>query len=187
MNNPRLSQRYAKSLIDISKEMNQLDETFKDVLLLQRIMKSSREFVVMLNSPVIKSDKKFKIIDAVAGGKVSKLTRSFLQLLTHKNREAYLQGIVKAFIDLYNKIKGIHTAKLTTATPVSGEVIKGFEKKIKEAYNIEHLELETAINEDLIGGFVLQMEGKLVDASILRDLKDLRKEFSDNEYLHKLR
>ena len=55
MNNPRLAQRYAKSLVDISIEMNQFDAVHKDVLYLQQIIKVSREFVVMLNSPVIKN------------------------------------------------------------------------------------------------------------------------------------
>lgn len=187
MKNPRLSYRYAKSLVDISLEMNALDKTHDDILFLRRVMKSSREFVVMLNSPVIKSDKKFKILEAVAGERISKLTLTFLQLLTRKNREMYLDGIVHAFIQQYNRVKGIHTATLTTAVPVSAEIVNTFEKKLKAAYQFNELKLETAVNEDLIGGFVLEFEGKRVDASIRKDLKDVRKQFADNEYLHKLR
>jgi F-type H+-transporting ATPase subunit delta len=47
--------------------------------------------------------------------------------------------------------------------------------------------LETAIKEELIGGFVVESQGTLIDASILRDLKDVRKQFLNNDYIHKLR
>jgi len=47
--------------------------------------------------------------------------------------------------------------------------------------------LETAIKEELIGGFVLETENKLVDGSILRELNDVRKQFLNNDYIHKLR
>ena len=47
--------------------------------------------------------------------------------------------------------------------------------------------MTAAVKDELIGGFTLETKGQLVDASILRDLKDIRKQFMDNEYLHKLR
>ena len=47
--------------------------------------------------------------------------------------------------------------------------------------------MESIVDEKLIGGFVLEMEGKLIDASILRDLNDVKKQFQNNDYIHKLR
>lgn len=187
MNNPRLAQRYAKSLVDISIEMGQFDAVHKDVLYLQEIMKVSREFVVMLKSPVIKEDKKDKIISAITKDNTSKITQTFLQLLTRKGRESDLPGIVKSFIEQFNKINGLHNAKLTTAMPISKELVESFVQNIKTSSSIDHLNLETEVNEDLIGGFVLEMEGKLIDASILRDLNDVKKQFANNDYIHKLR
>lgn len=186
MNNPRLAQRYAKSLIDIATELNQLDAVHADVLLLKTIVKN-REFVLMLESPIIKSDKKYKIISAITGGRISKIAETFLQLLCNKNREANLPGIVTSFIAQYNTIKGLHNAKLTTALPISEEMVNSFVTKIKASSSFDHLNLETEVDEKLIGGFVLEMEGKLIDASILRDLNDVKKQFANNDYIHKLR
>ena len=187
MNNPRLAQRYAKSLVDLSIEMDQFDAVHNDILFLQDIINKSREFVLMLNSPIIKADKKYKIIDAVTQGKVSKISQTFIKLLCNKNREANLPGIVTSFLSQYNKIKGLHNAKLTTATPLSESMINTFVSKIKTSSSIENLTLETEVDEKLIGGFILEMEGKLIDASILRDLNDVKKQFSNNDYIHKLR
>ena len=186
MNNPRLAQRYAKSLIDIATELNQLDKVHDDVLLLKTIVKN-REFVLMLDSPIIKSDKKFKIISAITSGKISKISETFLHLLCNKSREANLPGIVTSFIAQYNIIKGFHNAKLTTASPISEEMVNTFIAKIKTSSSFENLNLETSVDENLIGGFVLELEGKLIDASILRDLNDVKKQFANNDYIHKLR
>lgn len=187
MNNPRLAQRYAKSLVDLSMEMDQFDAVRNDILLLKNVMGNSREFVLMLNSPILKSDKKFKIITAVTQEKLSKITQTFIQLLCRKNREANLPGVVTSFLDQYNKIKGLHNAKLTTATPISESLVNTFLSKIKLSSSFDHLNLVTEVDENLIGGFVLEMEGKLIDASILRDLNDVKKQFANNDYIHKLR
>lgn len=187
MTNPRLAQRYAKSIIDLSNELNQLNVVHDDMLLLNSVCRQSREFVVMLKSPVISADKKYKIIESVTSGRTSKITQTFIKLLSGKNRESYLPDIITAFIEQFNKIKGIHKVKLTTATTVSDEIKNSFINKIESSASINNIELEAVVDEKIIGGFVLEMEGKLVDASILRDLNDVKKQFQNNDYIHKLR
>lgn len=187
MQNPRLAERYAKSLIDLSTEFNELEPVHNDIQLLQALCSSSRELVLMLNSPIINADKKFKILTAVSQGKITKITQTFIKLLCSKNRESSLPEIIASFIQQYNTIKGIHRVKLTTATPVSETIKNSFIEKIKAASSIKNIELEAKVNENLIGGFMLEMDGKLVDATILRDLNDVKKQFANNDYIHKLR
>jgi len=187
MNNPRLAQRYAKSLIDIATEMKQLDVVHNDIIFLDSVVKESRDFVLMLNSPIINADKKYKIISAITNGKISKTTESFLKLLCNKNREANLPGVITSFIERYNAITGLHKAKLTTATPVSKELADSFISKIKDSTSYDKVALESVVDDKIIGGFVLEMEGKRIDNSILRNLQEVKKQFANNDYLHKLR
>lgn len=187
MTHPRLAQRYAKSLIDISSDSNQLDAVHNDILFLQSVMKSSREFVLMLNSPIITPDKKFRIISAITEGRISKITHRFLKLLSNKHRESNLPGVVTSFLEQYNTIKGLHKAKLTTAAPISAELAASFVSRIKASTSYDHVQLETVVDDDIIGGFILEMEGKLIDSSILRNLNDVKKQFANNDYMHKLR
>jgi F-type H+-transporting ATPase subunit delta len=83
--------------------------------------------------------------------------------------------------------KGIHKVKLTTAIEISDEIKNDFINKIKVSEEIENIELETVVDENLVGGFVLEMEGYLADASIRRDLNDVQKQFMNNDYIQKLR
>ena len=186
MTNPRLATRYAKSLLDLSIEQNQLEAVYADMLLLKKINKSNPDFVALLRSPIITADKKDKILDAVIGNNVSKIFMLFIRLLTTKKRESNLPEIVTAFLEQYNKLKNIQTVKLTTASPISEELKNSIIAKVKSA-DSSAIEIETSVNEDLIGGFKLEIGGTLIDATILHDLKDIKKQFLNNEYIHNIR
>ena len=98
MSNVRLATRYAKSLIGLAIERNELEKVFADMEWLQSLCKGNRDFVTMLRSPVIKSDTKGKIINAVAQNNIGQLTNTFIQLLINKGRESALPEITTAFI-----------------------------------------------------------------------------------------
>jgi F-type H+-transporting ATPase subunit delta len=187
LNNPRLAIRYAKSLIDLATERNQLNEVYNDMKFLQRICYTNRDFIAVLRSPIIKEDKKNKIIESITAGRVCELTAAFIKLLGVKTRESNLPEIISAFIEQYNVVKGIHKVKITTANELSAGMKESFINKIKASDGLSNIELETLVDEKIIGGFVLEMEGKLVDASILRDLKDIKKQFQNNDYIRRLR
>ena len=187
MTNPRLAGRYAKSLLDLSIEKNQLETIFNDIQFLYSVCKQNQDFVNMLKSPVINADKKEKIIEAVTAGKISELTVAFLKLLINKTREYNLPEITTAFIDQYNKLNNIHQVKITTAVPMSEALQKAIVDKITATTSIKKIALETEVKEQLIGGFTVEMDGNLIDASILRDLNDVKKQFKNNEYIHSIR
>jgi F-type H+-transporting ATPase subunit delta len=187
MPNPRLAGRYAKSLVDLAVEKNQLTAVYNDMQYLQAVCKASREFVSVLRSPVIKSDKKRKIVEAVTTGNVSEMTAAFIRLLISKTREESLPEIINAVIDQYNALKGIHKVKLTTAEAISEAVKQSIIDKVKGETALGNIELETVTNPDLIGGFVLEFNNNLVDASIARDLRDIKKQFRENIYVKQIR
>lgn len=174
-------------MIDLATERNQLEAIHKDMLFLQAVCKSSREFVTILKSPVITADKKENILKAITGGKVNEITTAFNNLLVKKGREAGLPEIIDAFIAQYKKQKGIHTVKLTTAAPVSEDLKKQIIARIQEQTAMKNIELETVVKDELIGGFVLDLGGTLVDASIAYDLNKIKSQFLNNDFIYKIR
>jgi F-type H+-transporting ATPase subunit delta len=187
MQNPRLASRYAKSLLDLAVEQNSLDATLKDVQLMDGICRESRDFANVLRSPVIHADKKLQIIKAVLGTGIGALTQAFITLLVNKGREAALPEIAESFISQYKELKRIRTVKLTTATPVSDKVKEAIRSRVAAGLPDHTIELSADVNPDLIGGFVLEMEDKLFDASIRRDLNDIKSQFLKNAYVSELR
>jgi F-type H+-transporting ATPase subunit delta len=182
----RLAGRYAKALIDFAVEKNSLEQVYQDMLYYQQVCRVSPEFVAVLVSPVINPDKKLKILEKVGGSNVGPLSTAFVGLLVRKGREAEFPEMIDAFIDQYNVIKGIHKVRLTTAVPVGEGVEAILKEKIKKDLSLDKVEFEAAVNADLIGGFTLELDGKMVDASIARDLTDIRRQFTQNIYVPKI-
>ncbi|MEO5674901.1 MAG: ATP synthase F1 subunit delta [Chitinophagales bacterium] len=185
MSDQKLSARYAKSLIDLAQEKNQLDAINNDIRLFDGIMKSSREFLLMLRNPIINADKKLKIVEQIFKDKVNPITYAFFELVIRKGRESHLPGIVSGFIDQYNRLKQILRVKVTTAIPVDDKLVNHITQLVKEKTGLETMELQTAINPELIGGYILQFEDSLYDASVLRSLEVIDDNFDENIYRKK--
>jgi F-type H+-transporting ATPase subunit delta len=187
MPNPRLATRYAKSLIDLAVERDQLEKIFADMQWLQQVIKSSRDFSNLLKSPIIKPNKKQQVIEAILKGNVSDVTALFVRLLIAKGRESNLPEIIRAFVDQYKEYKNIYTVNLATATPLSDDLKNAIIDQIRKTSEMQNIELELTVNEDLIGGFVLQAGDKLIDASVAYDLKQIARQFENNDFVYKIR
>lgn len=186
MQNPRLANRYAKSLIDLAVAKNELEAVHGDMLLLQSITRSNADVVALLRSPIIKADKKIKILGAILDGKISGITSAFIRLVTQKGRESVLAEIAGEFQKQYNALKNIVRVKLTSAAPLEASLLNLIREKVETSAG-RKIELETHVNPELIGGFVLETGNSLFDASVLRDLKDIKKQFLQNIYVSNIR
>jgi F-type H+-transporting ATPase subunit delta len=187
MLNPRLAVRYAKSILGLAIERGELEKVYNDMLYIQSLSKSNPDFVAILKSPVINPDKKLAIIEAVTKGKISELTFSFIRLLIKKGRELNLPEIANAFIEQYKQYQQIYSVKLTTASPVSDQVKQEIMDQVRSQSHMKNIELTTDVDEDLIGGFVLQIGDTLVDASVAYDLNTIKKQFLNNDFIYKIR
>ena len=164
-----------------------MENVFNDMLFLQQIIKDNRDLLTLLRSPVITSDKKIKVLEAITSGRVTDATALFTKLLVNKGREGTLPEVITAFIKEYKVLKNIHTVTLTTAVPVSDEVKNSFIEQIKKTTAIQNIEMETKVDEKLIGGFVLQTGDQLIDASVSYDLREIAKQFRNNDFIYNIR
>jgi len=181
----RVSYRYAKSLIDLSLEKGQLEQVREDMQLVLDTIRGNHELAVMLKSPVIKTDKKQEVLKAIFGGKIGVISSEFIDVITRKRREAELEGIAEAFLTHYKKHKQILSAVITTASGLDKNLREQVLQIVKGSSSSE-VQLEEKVNKDLIGGFILRVGDKQVDASILRQIKNLDKTFSENPYIKDL-
>lgn len=183
MLNPRLASRYAKSLIDIAIEQSALEDILKDMQMIDLVCRQNRDFLLLMRSPIVSADKKFAIVDAIFTSRVAPLTAAFLKLLINKGREQNVDEIAQAFIQQYREKKKIKTIRLTTASPVDSTVIDVLKNKVAAAYKESSIEIETNTDPALLGGFILDMGDRQLDASIARDLSDIKKQFTKNLYV----
>jgi len=112
-------------------------------------------------------------------GKFDDLTMGFLDLVLNKGREEVLADMATTFGEQYRESKGITAVKVTTATKLSESGLAAIKAKLElSSETSKTVEIETAVNPDLIGGFVIEFGDKLYDASVAHRLRTLKKEFA---------
>jgi F-type H+-transporting ATPase subunit delta len=173
MSEARVAARYATSLFDLGSEQNILDNIMEDAQSFIAVCMENRSFDIMLKSPVIQSDKKMDVMERLFGKAFQKTTMAFIKIVLRKNRSFVLRLIFQQFSELYRDYKGIVTATVYTAMPVGDEVKEQINTFLKKQTN-KTIELHTGIEPELIGGFVLRYNDKLLDASVSTQLKTLR-------------
>ena len=180
MRNTRATSRYAKSLLELAKEQNTLELCKTDMASVVSLCQNSRELVLLLKSPVVKTDKKLAIIAEVFVG-CSPLVLSLLTSLL-KKREALLFDIAQGFLDLYKIDQGIESATLTTAVALDEDTRQQVLDFIKKQ-GVSQVDLTEQVDESLIGGAILRLGDKQLDASVARQIKDLKQSFNKNLYI----
>ena len=176
MSTTRIAVRYAKPLIELAEEKKVLEEVRADILNFSEICLSNRDFAMMLKSPIISHVRKAEILSKLFKGKVNKLTSSFFDIVTRKNRESVLPEVAKEFLTLYNSRKGLQEATVETAVKLDANARKTFEKLVKEITGKKPL-LHEKIRPELVGGYVLKLGDQQLDDSISGRLKDLKLRF----------
>ncbi len=182
----RVAGRYAKSLIDLAVERGNLQSVVGDIEQLSQAVKN-RDLYLMLKSPIINADKKESIMKILFGNTFDATTMAFINICITKGREDILPEIAADFLAEYKKMQGITTVKVTTATPLSISAMDALRQKlVSSSITAKNVEIETAVNPDLIGGYVVEFGDKLYDASVANKLAALKKEFSGNLYESKI-
>jgi len=182
----RVASRYVRSLLSLAEEQKAVDAVHKDMQLFAKVADENRAFALMLRNPIIKHDKKREILQAIFKGKVHALTLAIFDIITKKNREAILIDIAKQFHNAYNVHMGITKGVVITASPLDASLRAELEQIVKKISNKKEVELIEKVDASMIGGFVLNVGDRQIDASIKNKLKELKLKFSYNPYIKEL-
>jgi F-type H+-transporting ATPase subunit delta len=172
MKGNKIAVRYAKALLDIAQEQNKIDEVATDMAYLKQVNAENSDFQSLLKSPVVNSHKKIEIFNLLFSSFHS-VSILFIELITKNRREGLLGEIAVAFEYQLNELRGIVPVKLITATKLDENLRKEIVKKIEA--NVKGTpRIEEDVNPELIGGFIIRIDDKQFDASILRQLNNLK-------------
>ncbi len=177
MNLSKISVRYAKALFAVAGDQNLLDQVHADMEMLGHASREVPAFRSFLEDPVMTPSSKRKLLHNMFEENVSKLTIDFLDLIIKNNRLSYISGVARKFGDQYREFKGITSAVLTTAE----EIDESTRDKIKQLVlrdTKNKVLLESKKDHEIIGGFILQVDDKQIDASLITQLNKIKKELT---------
>ncbi len=182
MQGTRVASRYAKSFIDLTIEQGSMEQAYADMKTILEVCKSNPDFVTFLKSPVVKTDTKQEVLKQIFDGKLNKITSAYLQLITGKKREIYLREIATEFVNQYKENKKILTAVITTANGLD-DILRAQIIDIVKGKGNNEVVLQEIVNKDIIGGLIIRVGDKQMDASISRKLNNLKRGFAENPYI----
>lgn len=172
----KVASRYAKSLIDLSQEQDVLETVKQDMEQFINVLRTNKELQAVLRNPIVKQDKKESILNALFKDKVHPSVSAFFRLMVRKGRAGILYPTAKEFIREYNEVKGIVHASVVSATRLSDANLNALKAVIAEEIKKEVI-LHNEVDPTLIGGFVVRVGDRQVDASIAGRLQQLERHF----------
>ena len=165
MNTGVVSRRYAKALLAYVKAAKKEDKVYEEVKTLASYFERVAGLRHAVENPVLDIPAKLKLLREAAGGAgVSQELMRFFGLVLEEKREKFLQFMTWSYIDLYREDKNILIGKLT------------LQKTLSEANNAT-VELETKVDANLIGGYIVEVAGTRMDASVANQLKRVEQQF----------
>jgi len=175
MNHSKISVRYAKALFLAARDMKALDPVSGDMKLIAALFHDTPAFSRLLENPVIRKEQKEALFEKTFKKHVHKLTYDFILLLLKNGRETFLPGITRVFGAYYKREKGITEAILTSVEEIRTDLKEKLQNLLKEQLKTE-IQFSEKVDPDLIGGFVLTVEDEQVDASVRRNLQNIKQE-----------
>lgn len=187
----RIGQRYAKAIMELSIQNNLEKKVLEDMELFRTVCHENRDFVLMLKSPLIHTDKKWSVVKSIFQDKLDPMVLASFQLIVRKNRANVLTVIGDEFLKLYQKRNRILEVSIFSAAPLSAEsrsqLLERVDKLVQaqEAGNgsVPSIKLIEKTDASLIGGFVLRVGDQMYDGSFSEALRRLSKEFNNNPYI----
>ncbi len=162
---------YAQALMSLAQQNNltdQFGDTFRSLSSLLTDSKDFRDFVL---NPVIKGEDKKAVLKKVLGSDANPYLVNFMMLLVDKRRIVFLEPIVEQYLNLLRKLNQTVLAEVTSATELSESQKQNVVEKVKAIAEARDVELKTSIDPDLIGGVIIKVGSKVIDASIRGQLR----------------
>lgn len=173
MNEAIIRTRYAKALFQIALEKGKLDEVKVEVELMQEVFGKVEGLQAFLDNPLIKGSQKRVAFMTAFNGEIKGLLGGLINLVFKNQREALLKGIFKNFIDQYEQHKGILRGKVKSAVPINSSIQDAIQLRLEREFD-KTVIFDNEITPDLIGGFSVEIDGILIDASIKNTLSKIK-------------
>lgn len=167
-----ISVRYARALLKASNQEKQSEQVYADMQTLAAEYLNVPELSVTIANPMLSKEQKGQLLVTATGSTKCELTRRFIKLVLDEGREKIMQFIANSFITLYRKQNNLIQAKLSTAAALAPKTEAKLRSLVESKTN-GTVEFTSAIEPELIGGFVLEYDTYRLDASVKRQLNDI--------------
>jgi F-type H+-transporting ATPase subunit delta len=171
----KIAAPYARALFDFSVEKNIMHQITADFQNLEIFLDEAVELTEYLNNPLVSSDAKGEILTKILQSQVNAETFKFLMVLVKRDRINLLKSVIASYLELVYETASIKTIEVLTAAAFSNSQKNMLIQKLKELTNAREIRLMINVDSNLIGGFLIKTESKVIDFTVKNQLQKLAK------------
>ena len=171
----KIAAPYARALFDFSVEKNIMHQITADFQNLDTFFNETTELTNYLNNPVVKQEAKREILSKTLKSQINTETFKFLMVLIDRDRTNLLSAVISTYLELVYETASIKMIEVATASPFTNLQKNTLIQKLKELTNAREIRLVITVEPNLIGGFLIKTESKVIDFTIKNQLQQLAK------------
>lgn len=174
MNDGLIPNRYARALYKLALENGDDGRVYDEMKALDNSYQAAAGLKKAVGNPFLPIDEKMSLLCSAAQSSDSGSTARFMRLVVEKNRVDFLRAIARAYLKLYRERHDIARVEVITAAAMPQDEIDKILAMVTRTLGNKKLELTTTVNPTLIGGFVVNIDDKELDASVKTQIDKLR-------------
>lgn len=174
MNEGLIPSRYAKALYKYALDKKQTESVYGQMKQLDESFQATPALKSTIDNPYLPAKDKEKVLVTASGADSEGCAARFFQLVIKNNREDLMRSIAIAYQDIYRAENSMERVTITTAVELSHDEYNKIQQAVESIEKGKKLEFVKVVNPDIIGGFAIRVETKLLDASIKNEIKKLR-------------
>lgn len=174
MNDGLIPNRYAKALYKLAIERGDMAQVYDQMKLLDNAYGAQAGLKKAVNNPFLPVQDKLKLLCVACGAQQDGSSAKFMELVIKNNRIDFMRPIALAFMKQYRASNGIARVEVVTATELGDSEINDIVDVVKSQLGGKTIELTKRVDPNLIGGFTVDVDSRVLDASVKNQLEKLR-------------
>lgn len=162
---------YAAALMATARSNNLAERFEEDVRTILGWLNDSAELRQFLANPLVTPELKKAVLRELAGRELHSYMVNFLMLLVDRRRIVFLEGICKQFQELFRQLNQTVLAEITSVVELTSDQRQAISQKVVDITGARRTELDTKIDPELIGGIIIKVGSRVIDASLRGQLR----------------
>ena len=170
---------YGDGLYELCAEEGLDGQVLEELDCLKKLFHDQPDFLRLLMNMTLSRDERLRIADGALRGQVHPYMLNFIKLLVERGAVSEFADCAAAYRDRYSKAHGIAEAEVTTATALSDTQRAALKQRL-ESMTGQRVRLKEHIRPEVVGGVLLELNGKRYDNTVLHRLDSIRRVISGN-------
>ena len=173
-----VGKRYAEALFGAAVDLNKLEEFRSEIQFVADTFESSEELKTIFEHPKLSTSEKKDILNELFKERISTEVLNLCYIMVDKGRGKHIKDVSDVYNQLANKKQGIVDAEAITAVAMTTEELENLKATLSKKLG-KQVDLSNTIDKTIVGGVVVEVEGKIIDGSVKGKLNDIHRSLNN--------